>query len=233
MNDLMLRRREMAQANGPAPLIPAEYQQVEYLSCTGTTGNGPFFNTGYQGTMTGTLTLEVDCMRTSFYNTNAGAPIGVPIANSSGTTGAGAYIVFPSGDTKTVSAIGGATVSVTAEAALTNTRNTIIATFDSAGNQTIEMGELSNSGIAETPKNYKGYASLFGVRKGSSSTISYMFRGRIYHAKISEDGVLKRDLYPCYRKEDNTPGFYDIVTKSFKTRQGSSTATITLGPDVN
>lgn len=50
------------------------------------------------------------------------------------------------------------------------------------------------------------------------------------HIKISDNGVLIRDYYPCYRKEDMVAGFYDIVEGNFYTSAG--TGKFIVGPDV-
>lgn len=39
------------------------------------------------------------------------------------------------------------------------------------------------------------------------------------------------DLYPCYRKSDNTPGFYDKISRSLLTNSG--TGSLTVGPDIS
>lgn len=54
----------------------------------------------------------------------------------------------------------------------------------------------------------------------------------LYYYKLSDNNnVLKRDLYPCYRKSDNVAGMYDMVTNTFFTNAGSS-GTFTVGANV-
>ena len=56
--------------------------------------------------------------------------------------------------------------------------------------------------------------------------------GRCYNAKFYsvESGENKGDFVPCYRKFDNKPGMYDLVTKQFFTNAGPGE--FTVGPNV-
>lgn len=73
---------------------------------------------------------------------------------------------------------------------------------------------------------------LFGTQKYGGSTWYYYkgFLGRftVYNT-TTLDVVL--DLVPCYRKADNVIGMYDLVTDTFVTKTG--TGTLTKGADVN
>lgn len=61
----------------------------------------------------------------------------------------------------------------------------------------------------------------FGVYR----TTNYYFNGRIYSMTIEDaNGKLKRNFVPCYRKADNVPGFYDIITHMFYVNEASSGA---------
>ena len=52
---------------------------------------------------------------------------------------------------------------------------------------------------------------------------SISFKGLIYKFKIWDNNVLVRNFIPCYRKSDNVPGMYDVVTNTFYTNQGRGT----------
>ena len=52
----------------------------------------------------------------------------------------------------------------------------------------------------------------------------------IYGCKIWNNGVLQRDLVPCYRKSDNVKGMYDKVSNQFLTNIG--TGSFTKGNDI-
>lgn len=64
------------------------------------------------------------------------------------------------------------------------------------------------------------YAGKFGVG----------FCGRIFACKISKGITIIADYVPCYRKADNKPGMYDLISQSFLTNQG--TGEFLVGPDV-
>ena len=60
---------------------------------------------------------------------------------------------------------------------------------------------------------------------GSSISIS-----RFYKFEIYSGGKQKFNGMPCYRKSDNKPGMYDLVTRTFLTNAGSGE--FTVGNDV-
>ena len=53
---------------------------------------------------------------------------------------------------------------------------------------------------------------------------------KYYLCQIWENDVLVCDFVPCYRKSDNEPGMYDLVSRTFFTNAG--TGEFTVGPDV-
>lgn len=44
---------------------------------------------------------------------------------------------------------------------------------------------------------------------------------RMWYFKLTNNGVLVRDLYPCYRKADNVKGMYDIIGGTFYAGSGT------------
>ena len=59
---------------------------------------------------------------------------------------------------------------------------------------------------------------------------NFQSKNRYYQLRIEKDGVLMRDMIPCYRKSDGEVGMYDIVTGKFYTNTGKGT--FTKGADV-
>lgn len=57
---------------------------------------------------------------------------------------------------------------------------------------------------------------LFAYNNGD-----YHAEAKIYAYKAYKDSALVMDLIPCYRKTDNKPGLYDLVTYKFITNSGS------------
>lgn len=62
---------------------------------------------------------------------------------------------------------------------------------------------------------------LFSVNQSNSPI--YNIAGRIYRFQIYEDDILIRDFIPCYRKNDDIVGMYDIIEDTFYTNNGSGT----------
>lgn len=72
--------------------------------------------------------------------------------------------------------------------------------------------------------------AIFASNRGSGtlgSFSAYKFR----ELKIYENGILIHHYYPCYRKSDNEPGIYDVITNTFSTNNG--TGDFICGNDVN
>ena len=93
------------------------------------------------------------------------------------------------------------------------------------------------------------YITVNGVRQYSASRTSWMTTGEPMYLfayktttiskaegrfgtvrALNRNNVILMDLYPCYRKSDNTPGFWDTVSKQFLTNAGSGS--FSVGPDV-
>lgn len=73
---------------------------------------------------------------------------------------------------------------------------------------------------------------LFGVN-GKRDRISCEHRctEKIYYFKYFDNtGKLMRHFVPCYRKSDNKPGMFELITQKFHVNQGGSE--FVLGPDI-
>ena len=63
--------------------------------------------------------------------------------------------------------------------------------------------------------------TLFGLN--TSGGVQSGFVGKIYYAKLYDNGTLIRDFIPAYRMSDGEVGLYDKVTGAFYTNQGTGT----------
>ena len=73
--------------------------------------------------------------------------------------------------------------------------------------------------------------SLFLFADNSSGTALAKSTSRFHRfAMLDESGNYLCDLYSVYRKTDSVAGMYDLVSKTFKTNDGSGI--FTVGPDV-
>lgn len=65
---------------------------------------------------------------------------------------------------------------------------------------------------------------LFGLSNGGNID-GRKFIGKIYCFNIYENKVLVKKFVPCYRKNDNVVGMYDIINKTFYTNSGTGAFT--------
>lgn len=72
---------------------------------------------------------------------------------------------------------------------------------------------------------------LFHCDSDKSYMLTRYVNAKLYAFKVYLSGSLIHDLVPCYRKSDNKPGLYDIISETFYTNQGNGD--FTVGPDIN
>lgn len=61
--------------------------------------------------------------------------------------------------------------------------------------------------------------------------INYIFNGKISILEFTRGGSIEKQFIPCYRKADGVIGLYDTVSQTFLTNAG--TGTFSKGADVN
>ena len=194
---------------GSIPSLPPEYQEVEYMTFSGTQWFR--WNSGYIGykviytksliqlTSTSEMCVvgngdvinerrpEIYYSGTSLY-ANQGTNLGIIYSSAKAAASSGAY-----------------------------TQNTIMQTESFYG-----------SGYVQSGPDY-----LVVGRYGVTNT-SYPFTGRIHKLGLYstwEKEEFSSLLVPCYRKADNVPGFYDVITNTFYTNQG--TGNLVPGPNIS
>lgn len=185
---------------GNAKKLPDAYQRVEYLESTGT----QYIDTGVIQN-SDQMAMEITFRLTSNTYSNSGWLMGCW-----DTSKAFAINVNKnSGDAakKMVIGIGSAYWSTSSAIDL----NTHIYKNDMA-NLTAYMDNVpyTVSTFTRTINNLHIYI-FFGDETGTGDKTI----GKCYGAKIWDAGLLIHDYYPCYRKADNKPGLYDIVTNTF------------------
>ena len=102
----------------------------------------------------------------------------------------------------------------------------------SSGNGTWTLTDLDTSkeyNLTLTGNTVSASANLFlfAYNKYDGNTHANL---RIFACKIYESGVLIRNYVPCYRKNDNVAGLYDLVTNEFYTNVG--TGEFVVGADI-
>ena len=91
------------------------------------------------------------------------------------------------------------------------------------------LDDSRGTAVQETGK----YCVVFGQRSrgdDTPGTVSNTYYGSLYSLKVSKNSVLLADYVPCYRKSDNKPGMYDLVTEKFYASE--TTTDFIAGPRV-
>lgn len=209
--------KRMANSGGATPILPDEYQQVKWLQSTGT----QYINTGitlpsnYER-----LEIKLQC---GSYSSNSRYFGSYSAANKASIIG-----YSNSGPLDRIY-LGRTTVNVT------TTQSGIDYTIDvTADNGTI-TGVWCGANVNAT------YSGLVGTNQ-SASMKEYVFaqseapsgiskgNAKIYYYRLHTSNGLACDFVPCYRKSDNKPGMYDLVTNTFFTNAG--TGEFTVGSNV-
>ena len=177
--------------------IPDEYQLVEYIESTGT----QYINTSRH--QTSTTDIEVTFMNDGNNIANQ------RVFGQSSTANNTRYQMQMNNNNPTSWLIGIAGTNTTVSLDATKSFQTI--KFVSGTGFYIN-GTLTNT-ITNTEMNQK-YIWLFaGYDKYSSLKIA--------NAKIWQDGILIKNMFPCYRKSDGVIGMYDTVQKQFQINAGT------------
>lgn len=191
--------------HGPQPILPPEYQQVEWLGAAANYSGGPYIGLPYDGYS------FVDYMKIDFYNisywgcgklyNSANVPLGI--------TGDSVWfknVVVAKYDNTIRN-----TIIIENSNVLVN--GVVVATIDTTSTSLINFG-------------------TFGIFKARGGSINDYWRGwinKLFEFEIQND-MYHYHLIPCYRKSDNVAGLYDLVTQHFFTNEGSDS--FIVGPDV-
>lgn len=206
---LFARRRLLMQKK--TARLPAEYQEVEYLE-TSQTG-APYIDSGVA--ITEDLVFEIDfqlldAVRAHYFM---------------GAYSGSDFYLYTSGETTPFfqTAFGSAWANTTL---LVDTqRHKFVYQFE---NEKLVVRD-SNTTILTKPK--AGFTNHPILVAGTSHSQSMRIPCRTYESKMTKSGVVIQDLIPCYRKVDDTPGMYDLVSNTFFTNAG--TGEFIVGADIN
>lgn len=198
-------------------VLPEEYQKVEYIESTGTqyiiTNYVPNYNSKiyFKFTTTKQLADEFNCL------------IGSGLVNATNTNW-GYSVILESSTSELKFRSYSNTLNSTGKIINQNETHNYILEYgkltcddvEYTGNTDLSTGNMSNLYI---------FARYF--KESSSAGIS---KGKLYNFKVEENSVIKMNLIPCYRKEDNVIGMYDLVDNVFYTNSG--TGVFEKGSDV-
>ena len=200
--------------------LPAEYQEVEYLE---NTSEGAYINTGVVPSLSGTKFHIKYQMLSGSYLFGCGQVPRLACAMHPhsiqlylGDTSLSGIVNF------TQAGIHSKIVDLAGFLTGAETGRYIDVTVDGVTSRvTPPDGAISGSFSDSLP------FYLFAWRYGDTLRSG---TGRIWGFSMEIGGNLVRDMIPCYRKADNVPGFYDLVSGSFSTNAG--TGSFVTGADV-
>lgn len=203
----------MVNLGGAVPILPVEYQQVEYLQSSGSQYIKLNYTTNGQSIINFNVDFELLSVGSVFGAYSVSGNCGTLHNNNSSIN-----FYYKSLTVNTLGALNNRYRYIIG----INSNNILIKKYDY---------------LSGTTSNYNGTATgtcpalkpfMFGQSKnGNIANCSSL---KLYHFYIDfgEDPVC--ELYPCYRKSDNKPGLFDIVTNTFFTNAG--TGEFTFGPNV-
>lgn len=191
--------------------IPEEYQEIEYLESNGT----QYIDTGYFANINTRVVAKLFTTEVANKNWFGGSVIG------SGATADG--FAFNSMSENSIEYLFGNSGWNT-ETVYDATNSLIALDFS---NQYIYINSDTAARPQVTTFTEQTLSLCLFARNGGSANIS----GRIYAFEIYEGSTLVRNFIPCYRKEDNVAGFYDMVNGVFY--QNAGTGTFIKGNDVS
>ena len=205
--------RDLVMTMKPPSRLPSEYQEVQYIS----TDNNSYIDTNF--TITTGLKFNLDILLSTVNEQYifGAVYLGSPVLRSH-------LACFNNGGYQF--GLGAREDLWTNYFPTDNTRYKIEASTISGDNYIKINNVLYVSGTYSYSFNMRCYlGATYGL------DMNKKFRGNIYSCQMyDENEVLIRDFVPCYRKNDNKSGMYDLVNDVFYT---SATSTdFDVGPDV-
>ena len=211
------RRALMTVKIGSTPILPSEYQQVEWISRSDAASDNGYIDTGFIPTPQSSMYARFAAVGTQ-QTTNF-------LGSRDGTTGANnAFLIVSFSSARKIGYMRwGSSVQCIAY-------DTIFHDFE----------------LTPTTAKIDGtsYALAAPITTQSSSKTIYFFRElagsetrKTNNIKLSrcifgDNGVIMHDFIPCYRKQDGKIGVYDITTNTFIAVLGNG-ANPQKGPDIN
>ena len=197
------------------PILPSEYQEVEYLECTGT----QWIDTGrnlYEGSI-----ISID-----FYITESSVNRVLYGWRRKGTYKQQYQLMIGANQSKRRYIAYGASSEVLGSDFDFDTINKVI--IDSYNKHIYINGEIVNcrenfgsDRVFNTDGSSELNPYLFTFNSIGSASSAMATDIKIYKYSVKYNGNLIQNFIPCYRKSDNEPGMYDTVSGTFFTNQGT------------
>lgn len=213
-----MRRRLMMRRAGATPVLPAEYQLVQWIS--NINGGGQYIKIPVStGSTAFDFDITFDTYDRSYYNDSGGSYIigsnksqwlTIGVSNVYGrffiysSTATGVYDVnFYQSENVNIKTGLNSTVSTTRYFNITVDGVTTVANQNLT--DAVNISDIS-------------YVLLFKHDR-------FPFYCKMREFKMTVNGATEYHLYPCYRKADGIIGMYDVVNDVFFTNEGSNTFT--------
>lgn len=182
--------------------LPAEYQRVEYISKTNS--SGAYINTGYVPEMNTNVYVRAsingkrDQKFFGGFGKGSGSGAGFALAQIGDTWRATIGVGW--------NAIGTAVIDTPTDFLVELRENRFIIWID---NQALLDGV-----------NKELIYPLYILAANYNNSVSGGFGGNIYRVTVRRGDTVLRDYIPCYRKSDDVIGMYEIMTGTFLTNAG-------------
>lgn len=179
-------------------LLPAEYQEVEYIESTGTQYIDTNYNANVNTKTICNVMYDSVAVATQVFGTQNSASIRYGV----GFDGNGYQTKF---DGTQLNSAGSPT---------TNTKYKIELSKNGFYENDVLLGSVATNSFTTTVP-----LLLFALNNDGS----VLFYGslKLYSCQIYDNGTLVRNFVPCYRKSDSVIGLFDTVNKVFYTNQGT------------
>ena len=190
--------------------LPSNYQRVEFLQGSGT----QYIDSEYYPDKD--TAVYVDYQFTTI--TKQRRIFGTDLGDTTNTVSYGFYI---NGSSKWAYAFSDGAGNWINTGVLANTNRHILE-FNRNGLVKIDSGTIYSSQISGTVTKKSDY-SMFIMARNAMGTTSQIASIKIYSFKIYQNNTLVRNFIPCYNKDTNEKGLYDVVNSKFYTNKGTDT----------
>lgn len=217
VNNVMVRRRQMLDCV-PPPILPYEYQQVEYIEATGTQ---------YLATRAFEAVTKVECDAEFTVAQNGDQMIfGAYQANAS-------WYAEYYGGRNWYCGISQVRYSSVGNCGMPYYNEVIGVRFQFILSDASLRVITASSDVSVAPNATTSNPTypIYIFARNNNNNPQYINKGlKIYSFKMFDGNNLVQELIPCYRKSDGVIGMYDTVSRTFFTNSG--TGTFLKGADV-
>ncbi len=195
--------------NEEEPILPSAYQEVDYIQSSGT----QYIDTGMKLTEKSGVELKISDLtfgsRKIFGSRTSATSNNFSVISTASSIVCDFYNYSVNRLTVNTPITDPITISMNNQKLTLNTDEQVVSSYNSF---TTPGNAYIFNGAGSFPAGYSN-ASM-----------------RLYYCRLYDNGVLKKNLIPCYRKSDNVVGLYDIVNNEFI--QNAGTGVFTYGSEI-